>query len=143
MNSYSQWEKENDYNGFLESLQSIINKKYLAKYRYGKLINEARTTAEADIIRNIIVDELKHYEQMTAMYHSLTGREPNPDISREWLEEDNQVIYASFIAEQKNVPLYLNLSERAPTPLFKKQFERAAADEQNHAVWFLSILTMK
>lgn len=98
---------------------------------------------EVDIIRNIIVDELRHYEQFTAMFHTLTGREPNSDISREWLEEENQVIYASFKAEQKNVTLYLDLSERAPTPLFKQQFERASADEQNHAIWFLSILTMK
>jgi rubrerythrin len=33
--------------------------------------------------------------------------------------------------------LYLDLAEKAPDPLMKKQIKRAAADEQNHAVWFL------
>jgi len=142
MNSHAHWQLNNDYHGFLETLQSIINKKYSAMYLYGKLINDARTKEETSIIRTIIDDELKHYEQFADMYRALTGREPNLNISREWLENNDQALYVAFTTEQQNVSLYLDMSERAPTPLFRKQFERASADEQNHAVSFLSVLTM-
>ncbi len=101
MNSYAHWQKENDYQEFLESLQTVINKKYSAKYRYRKMINDARTNAEADIIRTIIDDELKHYVQLTSMYHTLTGRKPNPDISREWLEEEDRVCILCSRAEKR------------------------------------------
>ncbi|WP_416150508.1 ferritin-like domain-containing protein [Salipaludibacillus sp. HK11] len=143
MDRYSQWVTDNDYEGFLDKLQMVINHKYSTKYGYQKLVNaEFNTRQQVVILRNILNDEVRHYQQFATMYLALTGREPVPNISREWLEDDPEVFFSSYLSEQKNVSIYNELSERAPTPLFREQFKRASADEQNHAIWFLSFLTV-
>ncbi|KYD11778.1 hypothetical protein B4119_4180 [Parageobacillus caldoxylosilyticus] len=39
--------------------------------------------------------------------------------------------------EQETVDFYLDISDETNDPYIKEVFRRAAADEQNHAVWFL------
>ena len=39
--------------------------------------------------------------------------------------------------EQQTVDFYLEISDEATNQFVKEAFQRAAADEQNHAVWFL------
>lgn len=39
--------------------------------------------------------------------------------------------------EQQTVDFYLEIADYITIPFIKETFRRAAADEQNHAVWFL------
>ena len=46
----------------------------------------------------------------------------------------------AFKDEQETVDFYLDLADQTQDQSIKKVFQRAAADEQNHAVWFLYLL---
>ncbi|WP_280770926.1 ferritin-like domain-containing protein [Salipaludibacillus daqingensis] len=142
MNSFTKIKLENDYQVFLNELKETINQKYSAKHRYQQLIHDSNNH-QTEVIATIMEDENKHYEQLSDMYQHLTGRKPDPVIFNDWFKNSEEDFSDLFKAEQKNVKLYLNLSTKAPTPLFRRQFERAAAEEQNHAVWFLYLLTEK
>ena len=43
--------------------------------------------------------------------------------------------------EQTTVDFYMEVADGASDPTIKEVFRRAAADEQNHAVWFLYYFT--
>ncbi len=47
---------------------------------------------------------------------------------------------SAFKDEQETVDFYLDLADQTQDQSIKKVFQRAAADEQNHAVWFLYLL---
>ena len=48
---------------------------------------------------------------------------------------------ASIIDEQETVDDYLDIALNTENRMIKKAFRDAAADEQNHAVWFLYFYT--
>jgi len=50
-------------------------------------------------------------------------------------------LIAAFKDEQATVDRYLKLADKAVPPSTGDPFRRAAADEQNHAVWLLYFLT--
>ncbi|MTT30681.1 hypothetical protein GMB86_01460 [Terrilactibacillus sp. BCM23-1] len=45
--------------------------------------------------------------------------------------------------EQNTVDFYMEIADQSRLPIIKETFQRAAKDEQNHAVWFLLFLTQK
>lgn len=142
MHSLKQWKEPNDFHQFTEELREALNSKFTACYYYSKLKEKAETDSEVSIIRQIIQHEERHCNELADMYCFLTGRKQNPKFSEGWLGNDEKSLYDMFSTEQRNAVYYLEMADRAPSPLFARQFQRAAAEEQQHAVWLLAFLTL-
>ncbi|WP_141395201.1 MULTISPECIES: ferritin-like domain-containing protein [Bacillus] len=130
------WRTTND-SILVSDIQKAINGEYSAVQCYEKLAEMAPTEKERDRILEIRKDEIRHLEEFSRLYLNLTGRQPQPEIGEECAETYTEALEASFIDEQETVDFYLDIADKAKDILIKKAFRRAAADEQNHAVWFL------
>lgn len=71
------------------------------------------------------------------IYISLTGSQPTLQITQQCHTDFNSGILAAFIDEQETVDFYHDIARSANNPVIREAFTEAAADEQNHAVWFL------
>jgi rubrerythrin len=120
----------------VNDLQKAINGEYSAIICYEKLANMAKSQEEKNQILEIRDDERKHLEAFSSIYTHLTGIEPVPQISEECGATYTEGLIASFKDEQETVDFYLDIADSAHEPFIKEAFRRAAADEQNHAVWF-------
>ncbi|WP_174727048.1 ferritin family protein [Mesobacillus harenae] len=122
-------------------IQKAINGEYSAIICYKKLSKLAPATVESKQILEIRKDERRHFEEFNRIYVNLTGRKHSPEISEECPDTYNEGLEFAFKDEQETVDFYLDIADKAQDPLIKETFRRAAADEQNHAVWFLYFLT--
>lgn len=118
------------------NIEKAINGEYSAIVCYEKLIQAAPSNEERERIREIREDEIRHYQLFSGFYTTLTGRKPSPHVTEECPEEYCDGLRAAFEDEQETVDFYLDISEQTDEPAIKEGFRRAAADEQNHAVWF-------
>lgn len=118
-------------------IQRAINGEYTAIQCYARLINLAPTAQSRTRITEIRRDEMRHFRQFSQIYKSLTGTDPQPKMSEECPNTYREGLEAAFIDEQETVDFYLDIAEEAADPVIKDVFRRAAADEQNHAVWFM------
>lgn len=118
-------------------IEKAINGQYSAISCYEKLSRMAPTMAEREQILEIRQDEVKHYQQFIAIYTNLTGKQPQPQIIEECPDNYLEGLEFALQDEQKTTDFYLDISDQATTPQIRRTFRRAAADEQNHAVWFL------
>ncbi|WP_070120079.1 ferritin-like domain-containing protein [Bacillus marinisedimentorum] len=122
----------------LESdIQKAINAEYSAISCYGQLARLAPTPDERNRILEIREDERRHYREFLRIYTGLTGRQPASEIIEECPGTYRDGIVFSFKDEQDAADFYQDIADRAGNPMIKDRFRRAAADEQNHAVWFL------
>jgi rubrerythrin len=126
----------------VDDIRKAINGEYSAIQCYEKLTKSAPTKAIREQINEIRQDEIKHYKAFTQIYYTLTGQQPQPKVTEECPEKYKAGLLAAFKDEQETVDFYLDIAEQAQNPYIKHAFTRAAADEQNHAVWFLSFLTL-
>lgn len=94
------------------------------------------------IITEIREDEIRHFHEFSALYMFLIKRQPVPEISEPCPDRYREGLRFAFEDEQDTVDFYLHVADRANHPYMRHVFRRAAADEQNHAVWFLSLLTL-
>ena len=129
-----------DYS-LVDDLVKAINGEYSAIYCYGQLAEMAPTQEERNRINEIRQDEIRHYQSISTVYMHITGRQPNPQIVEQCAATYKAGLRASFIDEQETVDFYLDIAEKSSDPHVKELFKRAASDEQNHAVWFLFLLT--
>ncbi|GAE07846.1 hypothetical protein JCM10914_4093 [Paenibacillus sp. JCM 10914] len=90
-----------------------------------------------DQILEIRKDEIKHYQTFTHLYHTLSGQQPQPTLNENCPKDYSTGVEFSFKDEQHTTDFYLEVYDRATDPIVKEAFRRAAADEQQHAVWFL------
>ncbi|MBE4907587.1 ferritin-like domain-containing protein [Bacillus luteolus] len=121
----------------IRDIQKAINGEYSAIACYEKLAQLAPSPLEKEQILEIREDEQRHYEEFRKIYRLLVG---NPALSEHTEECPDSYIDGvefSFVDEQKTVDFYLDIADQSEDPYIKKTFQRAAADEQNHAVWFL------
>ncbi|RBW67321.1 ferritin-like domain-containing protein [Bacillus taeanensis] len=125
----------------IRDLEKAINGEYNAISCYGKLAGMAPTEEEKNRIREIRQDERRHFQQFTQIYSRLTGRQPQPKIIETCPNKYKNGLEFAIQDEQKTVDFYLEIAEEAQDPFIKEVFRRAAADEQNHAVWFLYYFT--
>lgn len=123
-------------NELIEDVTKAINAEYSAIYCYGKLAELAPTQEEKDRILEIRQDEMRHLQIFSNIYMSLTGSQPSPKIIEECPVRYIPGLQFSIKDEQGAVDFYLEIADKAQNPYIKEQFKRAAADEQNHAVWF-------
>ncbi|NPV91658.1 MAG: ferritin-like domain-containing protein [Firmicutes bacterium] len=122
-------------------IEKAINGQYSAINCYAQLAERAPNQEERERILEIRKDEIRHYQTFTGIYRELTGKKPSPRMVGECPEDYRKGLRASLQDEQKTVDFYLDIADQAKSAYIKKRFKRAAADEQNHAVWFLYFLT--
>ncbi|SEN93173.1 Rubrerythrin [Mesobacillus persicus] len=118
-------------------LQKAINGEYSAIACYEKLAQMAPTQMERNQILEIRQDERNHYEAFRRIYTHVTGNLPVSQITEECPNTYRAGLDFAFRDEQETVDFYLDIADKAQDPNIKEIFRRAAADEQNHAVWFL------
>ena len=124
----------------INDIVKAINGEYSAIACYDALSKLAPTEEDRKRILEIRNDEIRHYQVFTHIYTMLTRRQPNPKMIEQCANAYNEGVNAAFKDEQETVDFYYGISARAQDHYIKEQFWRAAADEQNHAVWFLYLL---
>lgn len=124
-----------------QDILKAINGQYSAIACYTKLAKIAPTEEERKKIHEIRKDEINHYQVFCQIYAALTGIKPIPQITETCPSSYVDGIQFAFKDEQNTVDFYLDIAEKAQDPYIKEKFKRAAADEQNHAVWFLYYYT--
>ncbi|WP_053361175.1 ferritin-like domain-containing protein [Bacillus sp. FJAT-27251] len=121
-------------------IQKAINGEYSAIACYEKLAQMAPTQKVRDQILEIRKDERRHYEAFRRIYTRLTGMQPTSEMTEECQDTYMKGLDAAFLDEQETVDFYMDIAEKTLDMTIKETFRRAAADEQNHAVWFLYFL---
>lgn len=125
----------------LADIAKAIDGEYSAIVCYEQLAGLAPTKKDTSRILEIRNDEIRHYRTFSQLYASLSGRQHAPQITEPCPKEYRAGLDFAFKDEQETVDFYLDIADRAGQPYVKEAFKRAAADEQNHAVWFLYLLT--
>ncbi|MBP1154524.1 MULTISPECIES: ferritin-like domain-containing protein [unclassified Paenibacillus] len=128
---------------FIQDIHQAINGEYSAMACYEQLAKLAPSEEEQQRILEIRKDEMKHFYVFSQIYTSLTGKQPNPQITESCPTEYSSGLQAALKDEQETVDFYLEISDKTTNPYIHNQFRRAAADEQNHAVWFLYFYTKR
>lgn len=121
----------------INDLSKAINGEYQAIYCYEILANQARNPEIKSRILEIRNDEIRHYQNISQIYISLTGNQPTPQITKQCSLDYKSGVLAAFIDEQETVDFYHEIARKYNNELIRNAFTQASADEQNHAVWFL------
>lgn len=121
----------------IREVEKAINGEYSAIQCYSRIASLAPTERERRQILEIRKDEQKHFQQFVQLYVSLTGKQPQPKITEPCPNTYRKGLEFALIDEQNAVDFYLEISDETTNQYIKQLFHRAAADEQNHAVWFL------
>lgn len=129
------------YRTLVEDIAIAINGEYSAIQCYEILAQLAPNEKARNQILEIRQDEINHYQAFTAIYTQLTGQQPTPELVEECPTAYVPGLKYSIEDEQKAVDFYLDIADQTQDAYIKETFKRAAADEQNHAVWFLYLLT--
>jgi rubrerythrin len=121
-------------------IQKAINGEYSAIHCYEKLAKMASNNLQRNRILEIQKDEIRHFQTFRQAYLKLTGREATYTITEECPAHYVAGLEFAFNDEQNTVDFYNELADELQDPIIRADFRRAALDEQNHAVWFLSFL---
>ena len=133
--SYRQNEK------LIADLKKAINGEYSAVQCYEQLAIMAKSAQEKKQIQEIRQDEARHLQQFQQIYTKLTGGQFRPQISEVCPDSYRSGLEFAFKDEQETVDFYLDIAESNSDQTIKETFRRASADEQQHAVWFLYLIT--
>ncbi|MBN8210279.1 ferritin-like domain-containing protein [Bacillus sp. NTK071] len=131
------------YRTLVDDIATAINGEYSAIQCYKKLAQLAPNETERNRIKEIRKEEKMHLQAFKNIYTQLTGQQPSPQLTEECPDEYRAGIDFAFNDEQKTVDFYLDIADQTEDPFIKKTFKRAAADEQNHSVWFLYFVTKR
>jgi rubrerythrin len=124
-----------------KEIETAIKGEYNAIICYEQIANMSADDHEKQQILEIRNDEIQHYHTFSSLYTQLTGKKPSPQITEDCPKNYRKALEFALIDEQKTVDFYLEIADKTQNPFIKEHFKRAAADEQNHAVWFLYYLT--
>ncbi|MFE0503252.1 ferritin-like domain-containing protein [Peribacillus butanolivorans] len=127
-------------NDLIRKLEKAINGEYSAIQCYEKLAELAPDEKQRKRIMEIREDEVKHFQRFSQIYTSLTGVQPQPKVTEPCPDSYSAGLEFAIQDEQETVDFYLEVTDGAADRSIRKAFRRAAADEQNHAVWFLYYL---
>ncbi|MTH55670.1 ferritin-like domain-containing protein [Bacillus mangrovi] len=138
---YNPYERQMNQNTLLaKEIARAIDGEYSAINCYEVLAKQAPNQTQREQILEIRKDEKRHFEEFSQIYLSLTGRQHKPKQIEQCPSSYEKGLNAAFKDEQETVDFYLDISDKATNAYIKRTFRRAAADEQNHAVWFLYFL---
>nr|WP_238941840.1 ferritin-like domain-containing protein [Bacillus sp. REN10] len=121
----------------INDISKALNGEYSAIHCYKQLANQTPNLEIKKRILEIRNDEIRHFQTFSHIYTSLTGRQPSPQITEQCPTNFRNGILAAFKDEQETVDFYHDIARSTNNPIIKNAFIQAAADEQNHAVWFL------
>ncbi|AZB42139.1 ferritin-like domain-containing protein [Bacillus sp. FJAT-42376] len=139
---YEEYQRQMNQNALLaKDIAKALDGEYTAITCYEVLAKQAPTQEQRDKILEIRMDEKRHYEEISQIYLSLTGRQHKPQLTEECASTYEKGLNAAIKDEQETVDFYLNIYDKSTNAYIKRIFRRAASDEQNHAVWFLYYLT--
>jgi rubrerythrin len=125
----------------VDDITKAINGQYSAIACYEQLAKLAPNDEERNRILEIRKDEIRHYQIFSHIYFSITGSQPSPQIVEQCAAEYRCGVEAALKDEQETVDFYHEIADKTKDTYVREQFRRAAADEQNHAVWFLYFYT--
>jgi len=126
---------------FLSDLTKAINGQYSAIRCYEQLAGQAPGEAERRRILEIRNDEIRHFNAFSSLYRAVTGQSYSPHMTESCPSHYREGLDAAFRDEQRTVDFYHEVADKAPSMEIRELFRRAAFDEQNHAVWFLYLMT--
>ncbi|WP_442853740.1 ferritin family protein [Bacillus sp. FJAT-27245] len=132
---------ENDYYRQQEKLAAdvlrAINGEYSAIQCYERIARVAPNERVRRQINEIRADEQRHYNEFVRIYTRMTGRQPNVHVTESCPATYREGLDFAFHDEQETVDFYHRIAKETTSPDIREAFRNAAADEQNHAVWFL------
>ena len=129
--------RQKSMSDLVKQVQIAINGEYSAIKCYEKLAKLASTEEERKRILEIRQDEINHFKQFVHLYTGLTGVDPKPKQTDTCEDSYVRGLEAALKDEQQTVDLYLRVADETINPAARELFNRAAKDEQQHAVWFL------
>jgi len=132
-NQFTQYPPET----LVANLTKAINGEYSAIHCYEKLAEQTKNSNIKKQIEEIRNDEIRHYQTFSYLYQAITGKQPTPKRTEKCPDKFLSGLHAAFLDEQKTVDFYHEVARSTMDPVIKEAFAQAAADEQNHAVWFL------
>ncbi|MDG5789676.1 ferritin-like domain-containing protein [Evansella sp. AB-P1] len=121
----------------LSHLITVINEEYTSIYLYKQMEKNAPTIKQKEVIKEIRQDEIRHFNQFSELYYSIKGEKYEPELLRKCPSNYLESLRDAFIDEQSATDFYLALSDQSFHPQINQMFQRASADEQNHAIWLL------
>ncbi|ARI77152.1 ferritin family protein [Halobacillus mangrovi] len=124
----------------VQDIKKAIDGEFSAISCYKQLAENAPLADEMRQIREIRQDEIRHFQDFSQIYTSITGEKPSPQLTEECPTDYRKGLETAFFDEQQTSEFYLDIVDQAKDSKIKDIFRRAAADEQNHAVWFLYYL---
>lgn len=125
----------------VKDIEQAVNGEFSAVQCYAALAKLAPNEAVSKQILEIREDESKHLQQFMQIYSRLTGQKAQPKVSESCPNQYIEGLEAALEDEQHTVDFYLTISDETNNQYIKEIFRRAAADEQQHAVWFLYYFT--
>lgn len=125
----------------IRDVEKSIHGEYSAIKCYEQLAKMAPSREERKQILEIREDEIKHFHTFSKIYYRLTGKTIKPRITEKCPENYREGLKFALKDEQETVDFYLDIADRSKDRSIRKKYKRAAADEQNHAVWFLFYYT--
>lgn len=125
----------------INDLAKAINGEYTAIQCYERLARMAPNQRIRDKINEIREDEIRHYREFVRFYTPMTGRQPNAQVAEACPQTYREGLDFAFNDEQETVDFYHRIALAAGPGEMREAFKNAAADEQNHAVWFLYFMT--
>lgn len=137
---YNQYLRIDNDRQLINDIHKAINAEFSAVRCYEKLAQLAPTQDERNKILEIQTDEKRHLDEFSRIYSNITGTQPTYTLSEECPNEYRSGIEFAYNDEQEAVNSYLDIADKSQDAFIIDRFRRAAADEQNHAVWFLRFL---
>ncbi|WP_226035212.1 ferritin family protein [Aquibacillus saliphilus] len=125
----------------VNNIQKAINAEYSAITCYEHLAKVAPTNDVKEKVLEIQKDEKRHFKEFSNIYRNLTGQQPTYTIIENCPKKYRAGIEFAFKDEQEAVDFYLDIADQTKDSFIKDRFRRAAADEQNHAVWFMFFIS--
>ncbi|AGK53808.1 ferritin-like domain-containing protein [Bacillus sp. 1NLA3E] len=126
----------------VNDVAKAINGEYSAILCYERIAHMARNEKTRNQILEIRKDEIRHYHEFIGIYTRLTGQKPDVHHTEGCPSTYREALEFALNDEQETVDFYMDIARGTKEHNIKEVFRNAAADEQNHAVWFLYFLTM-
>lgn len=130
-----------DKKSLVRDLEKAINGEYSAIICYRLLSSQYPDEKSKKIIDEIRKDEKRHLDEFSHAYFQLTGKKAVPKQTEQCASTYMKGLQIAFEDEQETVDFYNEVADKTRQKNIKRIFRRAALDEQNHAVWFLRLLT--
>lgn len=119
-----------------ELVKDVLKVKEKTIHFYENLAEDVSDIDDKEKLRQICLDENKHYNMLKDMYNKMADNSYEPDnLKEENSEKDNVLnrIAAAIDKELESVEVFRPILFALENPLFKNYLQEIITDEQNHA----------